>query len=85
LDNNLFTGTIPDSLVSNDTMDISTNFLVEKIPSSIFDRSNLNTFVASRNCLSANFPVSICQQSSLASLILNGVGENEGYVTLEYV
>lgn len=68
------TASSPSRLRAIQTIDVSSNFLREQLPDSLFLYAPfLESFVASKNCFSGSIPSQVCTAVSLKTLILDGM------------
>ena len=75
MQSNLFTGSIVvPSSEGLELVDVSDNKFTESLPSNLPETAPiLSTLDASRNCLSLEIPVNLCDLSNLTTLVLNGI------------
>lgn len=79
MDYNSLTGSL-DGVFNSSTqkflqvIQVNINYLTGTIPGDIFIAARLVTFIASVNCFHGTLPISVCNASSLLSLVFNGLG-----------
>ena len=78
LQNNKLSGSL-NGLFNSETqrllnfVDVSHNQLTGSLPTEAFQLAKLNTFVAVSNCFSGTLPATICNNTAMVSLILDGL------------
>ena len=79
LGSNLFSGALPSisACTSLERVDISGNIFSGSIPEDFFDLPNLILFSASVNCILPQLPASLCRNSQIKELYMNGLQQNK--------